>query len=69
MKYKLIILISFFFSGFSFAQETNYSFSLQEAIDFALENNREAKNAIRDVEIAEKENGIHGKRRRGWEGL
>lgn len=55
MKYIQIILICFFFSGFSFAQETNYSFSLQEAIDFALEHNREAKNAIRDVKIAEKE--------------
>lgn len=55
MKYKLIIILSFFFLGFSFAQESNYSFTLQEAIDFALENNRNAKNAIRDVEIAEKE--------------
>jgi len=55
MKYKLIILLSFFLSGLSFAQENDYSFSLQEAIDFALENNREAKNANRDIEIAEKE--------------
>lgn len=55
MKYKLIILLSSLFFGFSFAQESNNIFSLQEAIDFALENNRNAKNAIRDVEIAEKE--------------
>ena len=55
MKYKLIIILSFFFLGFSFAQESNYSFTLKEAIDFALENNRNAKNAIRDVEIAQKE--------------
>lgn len=54
MNYKLIIL-GFFFSGLSFAQESNYSFSLSQAIDFALENNRNAKNAIRDIEIAEKE--------------
>ncbi|WP_104734838.1 TolC family protein [Hanstruepera ponticola] len=55
MKFTLIILISFFFSGLSFAQESSYSFSLSEAIDFALENNRNAKNAVRDIEIAKKE--------------
>ena len=55
MKYKIIILAIFLFSGLSYAQENTYSFSLQEAIDFALENNRQAKNAIRDIEIAEKE--------------
>ena len=55
MKYKLTLLLVILLIGFSYAQETSNSFSLQEAIDFALENNRNAKNAIRDVEIAEKE--------------
>lgn len=36
------------------AQEKSYSFTLNEAIDFALENNRIAKNASRDIEAAEK---------------
>jgi len=36
------------------AQENNYAFTLNEAIDFALENNRIAKNASRDIETAEK---------------
>ncbi|WP_191858215.1 TolC family protein [Hanstruepera ponticola] len=55
MKYTLIILFSFFLSRLSFAQESSYSFSLSGAIDFALENNRNAKNAVRDIEIAKKE--------------
>jgi outer membrane protein TolC len=38
-----------------FSQEQPKSFSLQEAIDFALENNRTAKNASRDIEAAEKQ--------------
>jgi outer membrane protein TolC len=36
-----------------FSQEQR--FSMQEAIDFALKNNRMAKNAIRDIEAAEKQ--------------
>lgn len=36
------------------AQET-YTFSLQEAIDYALENNRAAKNALRDIEAAKQQ--------------
>ncbi|PNQ72037.1 transporter [Hanstruepera neustonica] len=55
MKHITLIIICFLFSIMSLGQENNYTFSLQEAIDFALENNRAAKNAIRDVEIAEKE--------------
>ncbi len=55
MKYKIFILTSFIFSALSFAQENDYSFNLDSAIEFALENNRQAKNASRDIEIAEKE--------------
>ncbi|GAA3601186.1 TolC family protein [Flavivirga amylovorans] len=38
-----------------FSQEGTKSFSLQEAIDFALENNRTAKNATLDIKAAEKQ--------------
>ena len=36
-------------------EQQNYTFSLQEAIDFALENNRNAKNAALDIEAAKKQ--------------
>ena len=53
---KNIINIFFFLSAiFALeAQEKNYDFTLNEAINFALENNRIAKNASRDIEAAEK---------------
>lgn len=35
-----------------YSQEQPTSFSLQEAIDYALENNRQAKNAARDIDAA-----------------
>ncbi|HAB28297.1 MAG TPA: transporter, partial [Xanthomarina gelatinilytica] len=43
------------FTSWLFAQEVPSSFTLQEAIDFALENNRLAKNAVRDIEAVEKQ--------------
>ncbi|MGB3150875.1 MAG: TolC family protein [Maribacter sp.] len=49
------ILIVFLVSSWSFAQEQTYSFTLQEAIDFALENNYSAINADRDVLDAQKQ--------------
>jgi len=55
MKNKLIILFSFIFTISIYSQENVYNFSLQEAIDFALENNRTAKNAVRGIEAAEKQ--------------
>lgn len=42
-------------SSWSFSQEQSYSFTLQEAIDFALENNYSAINADRDVLDARKQ--------------
>jgi outer membrane protein TolC len=51
---KLFILI-LLCSSYLVAQEGSQSFSLQQAIDFALENNRTAKNAMRDVAAAEKQ--------------
>jgi outer membrane protein TolC len=37
---------------FGYTQDTPTSFSLQEAIEFALENNRQVKNAARDITAA-----------------
>jgi len=51
---SLIKLLIVTVSYLGFAQETPQSFSLQEAIDFALENNRQAKNATLDIEAAKK---------------
>ncbi len=55
MKNKLIFIFSLLCSITMFSQESTKSFSLQEAIDFALENNRTAKNATRDIKAAEKQ--------------
>ncbi|WGD33507.1 TolC family protein [Olleya sp. YS] len=41
--------------SFLFAQEQPLSFSLQEAIDYALENNRQAKNASRTIDAAKQQ--------------
>ncbi|MBU2950477.1 TolC family protein [Tamlana agarivorans] len=53
MKNKLITLFSLCLSMVAFAQEVPTSFSLQEAIDYALIHNRTAKNASRDIKMAE----------------
>ncbi|WP_317045201.1 TolC family protein [Formosa algae] len=55
MRNKLILLFSLCLSITAFAQDGPVSFSLQEAIDYALENNRTVKNAIRDIEIAKEQ--------------
>src|SRR5690554_3665594 len=56
MKHKsLIIIIMLCLTSWVFAQEDPSSFTLQEAIDFALENNRQAKNAVRNIEAAKKQ--------------
>lgn len=55
MKHIIIFITSFLFASISFGQENSYNFTLQEAIDFALENNRQAKNAVRDVSISERQ--------------
>ncbi len=49
---KFILLLILTTSIIAIAQEHPNNFSLEEAIDFALENNRTAKNAARDVEAA-----------------
>lgn len=55
MKQKLILLLSLSLSISVFSQENTQSFSLQEAINFALQNNRTAKNAARDIEAAKQQ--------------
>ncbi len=55
MKNKLAILFSFLFFTNLIAQEDKISLSLQEAIDYAIENNRESKNAALNIEAAKKQ--------------
>ncbi|HLV70651.1 MAG TPA: TolC family protein [Xanthomarina sp.] len=55
MKHKSLIIIMLCLTSWVFAQEDPSSFTLQEAIDFALENNRQAKNAVRNIEAAKKQ--------------
>lgn len=55
MKTKLILLFSLTMTFSIYSQETKQGFSLEEAINFALENNRRAKNAVRDIEAAEQQ--------------
>jgi outer membrane protein TolC len=55
MKKTIIIALGLFFAYYTNAQESVNSFTLQEAIDYALENNRQAKNATRDIKAAEKQ--------------
>jgi outer membrane protein TolC len=55
MKKQFILILSILISIASFSQDDTQSFTLQEAIDYALENNRTAKNAERDIEIAKQQ--------------
>lgn len=55
MTHKSILILIYLFSALAFSQENPTRFSLQQAIDYALENNRIAKNAVRDVEAAQKQ--------------
>lgn len=57
MKNKIIIIALLFFTLLAKAQESqkqNYTFSLQQAIEHAVQNNYQAINAGRDIEIAKK---------------
>ena len=55
MKKTLLLIISLLFGAMGISQEHPQSFTLQEAIDYAIENNRQAKNAARDIEAAEQQ--------------
>ncbi|WP_411377467.1 hypothetical protein ACLHWS_12035 [Flavobacterium psychrophilum] len=58
MKNKLILTL-FLFASILQAQEKkqSYSFTLQQAIAHATQNNYSAINASRDIEVAKKKNG------------
>ncbi|GAA4895144.1 TolC family protein [Flaviramulus aquimarinus] len=55
MKNKLILVFSLLCFVTMFSQESKQNFTLQEAIDYALEHNRTSKNASRDIEAAKKQ--------------
>ncbi len=48
----LSIILLLVITSFGFSQDHPTTFSLQEAIEFALENNRQAQNASRDIDAA-----------------
>lgn len=52
MRKSLILLTSLLLTTLMVGQSQTQSFTLQEAIDYALENNRTSKNAARDIEAA-----------------
>ena len=52
---KILILFSLIISTIVYSQETKTEFTLQEAIDYALENNRQSKNAALDIDAAIKQ--------------
>ncbi|WP_431132617.1 TolC family protein [Psychroserpens mesophilus] len=55
MRKTLILITSLILTSVGFSQEKPTSLSLQEAIDYALQNNRTAINAGRDITAAEKQ--------------
>jgi len=55
MKHKLILICSLLYGFLLFSQEGNKIFSLQEAIKYALENNRNIKNANLNILAAEEQ--------------
>jgi len=55
MKSLSLILLFLLFSILSFSQEKTQTYTLEEAIDYALKNNRNVKNAARDIEAAKKQ--------------
>jgi len=55
MKHLLMLLFISFYGGSLYSQELPSRLSLQQAIEFALENNRNAINAARDIDASEKQ--------------
>ena len=55
MTHKKLLILIYLFTSLVFSQENMQRFSLQQAIDYALENNRTAKNAERDIQAAKKQ--------------
>jgi outer membrane protein TolC len=52
---QISLLLLLFCISLSFAQEQTTRFSLQEAIDYALDNNRQSQNATRNIEAAKQQ--------------
>ena len=55
MKKILILILGFIVFQIGFSQEKPTNLSLQEAIDYALQNNRTAINAARDIDAAKQQ--------------
>ena len=55
MKKTLTIIVTFILFQTGFSQEHPSSLTLQEAIDYALENNRSSINATRDIDAAKQQ--------------
>ncbi|MFD0965148.1 TolC family protein [Pseudofulvibacter geojedonensis] len=55
MKKHFLYFLSFLLLNVSYAQEENLQISLEEAVNYAIENNRVAKNAALDIEAAKKQ--------------
>jgi outer membrane protein TolC len=55
MKIRFLTILTFMFFGWSFSQEQTNSFSLEEAITYALENNYSVINADREILDAQKQ--------------
>lgn len=53
-KNRFLLIIASFWAFTMLSQDKAYQFSLEEAVQFAIENNRSAKNASLDVEAARK---------------
>ena len=52
MQHKLILLFSLCFLSLGYSQDNTKRFTLEEAIEFALENNYNAKTAVNNIEAA-----------------
>ena len=50
-----ILILFFMFCNFAIHGQKEYSFTMEEAVSFALENNTKSKNAKKDLVIAQKE--------------
>ena len=55
MKTLNLTIFCLMISFWGISQEVPQSLSLQEAIDYALKNNRTSKNALRDIEAAKQQ--------------
>ena len=55
MRNQLLIIITLLSLSFGYSQEQTYSFTLEEAVQFALENNYSSINADRDILDAQKQ--------------